>query len=78
MAILQVLDKRDDYWYCAIHESWATLTAPFAARIFGHQQVTDAFLWGLAMKEKAVLVTFDKGVQAMARTEFSRNVLILE
>lgn len=78
IAILQVLKGRDDYWYCPIDESWVTLTAPFAARIFGHQQVTDAYLLGLAIKEKGVLVTFDKGIQYMAGAEFSQNVLVLE
>lgn len=78
IAILQVLKGRDDYWYCPIDESWVTLTAPFAARIFGHQQVTDAYLLGLAIKEKGVLVTFDKGIQYMAGGEFSGNVQLLE
>ena len=78
IAILQVLKGRDDYWYCAIDRSWVELTAPFAARIFGHQQVTDAYLLGLAIKEKGVLVTFDKGIQYMAGAEFSQNVLVLE
>lgn len=59
-------------------ESWTPLTAPFAERIFGRQQVTDAYLLGLAIKEDGVLVTFDKDIRYMAGTEFSRNVLILE
>jgi len=33
---------------------------------------------GLAIKEKGVLVTFDKAIQYMAGAEFSQNVLILE
>ncbi|MDR3749985.1 MAG: PIN domain-containing protein [Terracidiphilus sp.] len=78
IAILQALKGRDDYWYCPIDESWVTLTAPFAARIFGHQQVTDACLLGLAIKEKGVLVTFDKGIQYMAGAEFRGNVQLLE
>ncbi len=78
IAILQALKGRDDYWYCSIDESWVALTAPFAARIFGHQQVTDAYLLGVAIKEKCVLVTFDKGIQYMAGAEFSQNVLLLE
>jgi hypothetical protein len=78
IAILQVLKGRDDYWYCPIEESWVTLTAPFAARIYGHQQVTDAYLLGLAIKEQGVLVTFDKGIQYMAGAEFSPNILLLE
>jgi len=78
IAILQALKGHAEYWYWEIGESWVTLTAPFAARIFGHQQVTDAYLLGLAIKENGVLVTFDKGVQYMAGAEFSRNVLLLE
>jgi predicted nucleic acid-binding protein len=54
------------------------LTARFAARISGHQQITDAYLLGLAIKEKGVLVTFDKGIQYMAGAEFSQNVLLIE
>lgn len=49
-----------------------------AARIFGHQQVTDAYLLGLAIKEEGALVTFDKGIQYMAGAEFSQHVLLLE
>jgi toxin-antitoxin system PIN domain toxin len=78
IAILQVLKGHTDYWYWEIDESWATLTAPFAARLFGHQQVTDAYLLGLAIKEKGALVTFDRGIQYMAGAEFSQNVLLLE
>ena len=78
IAILQILKGHTNYWFWEIDKSWVELTAPFAARIFGHQQVTDAYLLGLAIKEKAVLVTFDKGIQGMADAEFSRNVLLLE
>lgn len=78
VAILQILKGHTNYWYWEIDKSWVELTAPFAARIFGHQQVTDAYLLGLAIKENALLVTFDKGIKAMADAEFSRNVLLLE
>jgi predicted nucleic acid-binding protein len=54
------------------------VTARFAARISGHQQITDAYLLGLAIKEDGVLVTFDRGIKYMAGAEFSRNVLVLE
>jgi hypothetical protein len=78
IAILQVLKGRDDYWYCPIEGSWGTLTARFAARIRGHQRVTDAYLLGLAIKEDGVLITFDRGLKHMAGTEFSHNLLVLE
>lgn len=78
IAILQFLKGHPGYWYCPIDRSWVTLTSPFAARISGHQQVTDAYLLGLAIKENGVLVTFDHDIKYMAGAEFSRNVLILE
>jgi toxin-antitoxin system PIN domain toxin len=77
-AILQMLKGYPGYWYWEIDKSWVELTAPFASRIRGHLQVTDAYLLGLAIKEKGVLVTFDKGIQYMAGAEFSQNVLLLE
>jgi predicted nucleic acid-binding protein len=40
--------------------------------------VTDAYLLGLAIKEKLALVTFDKGIEYLAGAEFSENVLLLE
>jgi uncharacterized protein len=78
IAILQTQKDHPDYCYWGMDESWVTLTSPFADRIFGHQQVTDAYLLGLAIKENGVLVTFDRGIKYMAGAEFSRNVLILE
>ena len=80
IAILQSLKGRPGYWYCEIgeSESWVTLTAPFAARIFGHQQVTDAYLLGLAIQQDGVLVTFDRGLKYMAGAAYARNLLILE
>lgn len=76
-AILQSLKGHAGYWYWEIAESWVTLTAPFAARILGHQQVTDAYLLGLAIQENGVLVTFDAGLKYLAGTEFSKNLLLL-
>ena len=83
IAILQLLKGHPRfahplYGFWEIKDSWANLTAGFARRISGHQQVTDAYLLGLAIKEKGVLVTFDKGIQYMAGAEFRQNVLIIE
>lgn len=77
-AILQSLKGFADHLYWEITTSWVDLTARFASRIKGHQQVTDAYLLGLAIKEDGVLVTFDRGLRYMAGREFSRNLLILE
>jgi hypothetical protein len=77
-SILAELTNHPGYRYWPLTESWTALTAPFAARISGHRQVTDAYLLGMAIKEDGVLVTFDKGVRYMAGAEFGRNVLVLE
>jgi uncharacterized protein len=78
LAVLQDLMGQPGYRYWPITESWAVLTAPFAPRITGHRQITDAYLLGLAIKENGVLVTFDRGIKYMAGPEFSRNVLVLD
>jgi len=77
-AVLAELAQRPGYHYWPITESGTTLTAPFQARIFGHQQVTDACLLGLAIKEDGVLVTFDRGLKYMAGAEFAPNLLVIE
>lgn len=77
-AILAGLSDRPGYRYWPLTEGWAALIAPFGSRITGHQQVTDAYLLGLAIKEDGVLVTFDRGLRYLAGSEFRQNLLILE
>lgn len=78
IAVLAELARRPGYRFWPITDEWAILTASFVSRIFGHQQVTDAYLLGLAIKEDGVLVTFDRGIRYMAGAEFARNVLVLQ
>ncbi len=53
------------------HQFWAdeiTLTQaiePFSIRLTGHQQVTDAYLLGLAIHKKGKLATMDRSVAAL-------------
>lgn len=77
-AILAEFANRPGYRYWPMTESWAALTAPFGDRIFGHQQVTDAYLLGLAIREDGVLVTFDRGLRFLAGAEFSRNLFVIQ
>jgi toxin-antitoxin system PIN domain toxin len=76
-AILADFATHPGYRYWAISDKWAVLTASFSARLLGHQQVTDAYLLGLAVKEKGVLVTFDRGIGYLAGADYSRNLLVL-
>ena len=76
--VLASLIGHPGYRFWPITDDWATLTAPFIERVFGHQQITDAYLLGLAVKEDGILVTMDKGIRYMAGAQYSRNVLLLE
>ena len=78
LAVLKEVETQPGYQFWPMTDSWVSLTAPFASRIFGHQQVTDAYLLGLAVKEKGVLVTFDKGLVYLAGAEYRQHVLLLE
>lgn len=78
-AILQALKGLPGYWYRGIetNEGWVDVTIPFGQRIIGHQQIMDAYLLGLAIRDEGILVTFDRGIRHLAGTEYSRNLLVL-
>jgi toxin-antitoxin system PIN domain toxin len=78
VAILADFAASRGYRYWPITDRWTVLTRPFSTRIVGHQQVTDAYLLGLAIQEGGVLVTFDRGIEYLAGPEFSQHVLLLK
>jgi hypothetical protein len=77
-AILAVFTRFPGYRFWPMPSDWGTLTAPFAHRVYGHQQITDAYLLGLAIKENGILVTLDRAFRQMAGPKYSKNVLVLE
>jgi len=76
--VLRELAHHPGYRYWPITTGWADLTAPFRDRVFGHQQITDAYLLGLAVRRNAILVTLDRAIQFMAGPKYSQHVLVLE
>ncbi len=76
-AVLAELTHSSGYSFWPISANWATLAAPFRERIFGHQQITDAFLLGLAVQEDGVLVTMDKAILHLAGARLGHHVLVL-
>jgi uncharacterized protein len=76
--VLAGLAKRPGYRFWPITSGWISLVAPFASRVFGHQQITDAYLLGLAVKQDGVLVTLDKAIRTMAGPRYAKHVLVLE
>ena len=76
--MLVSLSKRPGYRYWPITTSWATLVAPFQERVFGHQQITDGFLLGLAIQEDGILVTLDRAISYLAGPKYGKHVLVLD
>lgn len=76
--ILRCLAAHPGYRYWPISDSWTTLVAPFSGRLFGHQQVTDACLLGLAIRQNGILATMDKALKFVAGDEYRQHLLVLE
>lgn len=64
----------------ASHEFWSeSLQVPAAVKavessLQGYRQLTDAYLLALAHRRKGVLATFDRGIRALAGTDFGNSV----
>ncbi len=78
VVVLAALIKRHNFRYWPITSSWSSLVAPFANRVYGHQQITDAYLLGLAIKENGMLVTLDKAIRTLAGPQHRKHLLVLE
>ena len=74
---LDRLSERPGYRFWPLSVDWSRTAAPFQGRIFGHQQITDAFLLGIAVQENGVFVTLDKAVGHIAGRRYADNLLIL-
>jgi toxin-antitoxin system PIN domain toxin len=75
-AMLERLAQEPGYQYQPISADWQTLCGMFFKRLFGHNQITDAYLLGVAVREGLVLVTFDRAILHLAG-EHAKQVLIL-
>jgi toxin-antitoxin system PIN domain toxin len=76
--IFSALAAHPGYRWWPILDSWTSVVEPFRERIHGHQQITDAYLLGLAIKENGILVTLDKAFRHLAGPRYARNLLVLE
>lgn len=47
-------------------------------RIQGHRQIADAYLLGLAIRNKGTLATLDAGIRHLAGAEFSTHVELIQ
>ncbi len=75
---LAIMGRHPRHRFWPMTESCETLTAPFSDRLFGHQQLADALLLGLAVRENGILVTMDRGIRHLAGSRCRQNLLVLE
>jgi uncharacterized protein len=66
------------YHYLSASHDWKTLTKPFEKHLHGYKQVPDAYLLGLAIRNRMSLVTFDQALWHLAGDLWQKNLLILE
>lgn len=76
-AVLAKMTEHPGYRYLPINTNWPTLSAPFASRLYGTKQVTDAYLLGLAIQHNLILVTLDKALLHLAGKENVKHILLL-
>jgi len=78
LAMLDRLNQLPGHRFWPVEVAFLDAVRPFAERLFGHQQVSDAYLLGMAIQKKGRLVTLDRAIRALAGSEFRNAVVILE
>ena len=75
--MLTIVGRLEGHAFWPMNIGFPEASAPFAHKLFGHRQVSDAYLLGLAIKEKGSLATLDHGLVALAGDEFAKHVTLL-
>jgi hypothetical protein len=60
---ISISDPHHQFWKDDV--SLAGALSASQAKLFGHKQITDAYLLGLAIHKKGMLATFDGGLQSL-------------
>jgi toxin-antitoxin system PIN domain toxin len=77
LRMLEEIASLPNVAHLPVSLSWLELIRPIAPRLQGYRQVTDALLLGIAIQNNAILVTLDRGIQALAGEAYAANVLTL-
>jgi toxin-antitoxin system PIN domain toxin len=77
LELLTAVTRRSGHRFWPLEVSLEEAVQPFAERLFGHRQVTDAYLLGLAIRNHGQLVTLDKGFRTLAGPELQNYLLVL-
>ena len=79
-SILAANLQHPSHRFLADDLSFRDAVEPFENRLSGHQQVTDAYLYGLAIRKRAVLATFDASIAELAggKAALLKSLLVLD
>jgi hypothetical protein len=77
LEVLEAMTQAKGHQFWAIDVGIVGAVQGVRERLFGHQQVTDAYLLGLAVRHKGVLVTLDRGLMSLAGSEFGDSIFQL-
>jgi hypothetical protein len=69
MRALQITISHPHHQFWKDDISLAEALSASQARLFGHKQITDAYLLGLAIHKKGILATFDRGIPSLLGRE---------
>ncbi len=75
--MLSVVTRLPSHCFWPIDFDLHQAIAPFQDRLYGYRQLTDAYLLGLAIKNKGRLVTLDRGIEALAGGDYAQYVVLL-
>jgi uncharacterized protein len=75
--MLKALTSLPGHRFWPMNVAFAEATQSMHMRLVGHQQVTDAYLLGLAVGMKGKLATLDRGIRSLADAELNSYVSII-
>jgi toxin-antitoxin system PIN domain toxin len=78
LDMLRVITELPGHRFWAADVNFIEAVEPIQERLFGHQQVTDAYLLGLTVKKKGKLATLDRAVKMLAGSELNQYLEIIE
>jgi toxin-antitoxin system PIN domain toxin len=76
--MLQALASLPGHQFWTMEVGFAEATKSIREKLFGHQQVTDAYLLGLAIRKKGKLATLDHAIPALAGDELNQYLEIVD
>ena len=77
MQVLSANTNAEDHTFWADDAPFAEVGAFAGDRLIGHQQVTDAYLLGLAVRRGGALATLDKSIAALAASESPESAALV-